>query len=379
MKIRKAFKFRLKTRAHHHNKLSQFSGCQRFVWNAFLAMQKDRLERSERIMSYVDMAKELIGLKYKSETSFLKDVHSQTLQQTLKSLDRALKDGLRKKKGFPKFRRKGRSESFKYPQGIKLEGGSIFLPKIGWIKLFLSQTVEGKICQVTVSKSGDHWFVSIQVEIDIEKPAHSSISAVGIDLGVKRFATLSNGEYYLPLNSFKKLEKMLVKEQRKLSRKQKFSNNWKRQKRRVQKIHTKIANARKDYLNKISSNICKNHALVVLEELDISQMSKRQSLDTRKKSQALNRSILDQGWYEFRRQVAYKQEWLGGQMMLVDPKNTSRTCPKCRFVSKENRKTQSAFCCQSCLYQGHADEVAAVNILMAVGHTVSACGETKAA
>jgi len=379
MKIRKAYKFRLKTRPQLRNVLSQFSGSQRFVWNTFLALQKERLDRSEKIMSYVDMAKELTRLKQNPETSFLKDVHSQTLQQTLKNLDRALKEGLRKKKGFPKFRKKGRNESFKYPQGIKLKDNSIFLPKIGWVKLFLSQKVEGKICQVTVSQSGLHWFVSIQVEIDIAKPTHSSTSAVGIDLGVKRFATLSNGEHYLPLNSFKKLEKKLAKEQRKLCRKEKFSNNWKKQKRKIQKIHIRIASARKDYLSKLSSNICKNHALVVLEDLDVSQMSQRKSLDTRKKSQALSRSILDQGWYEFRRQIAYKQEWLGGQLLLVDPKNTSRTCPKCQFVSKENRKTQSHFCCQQCGYQGHADEVAAVNILMAVGHTVSACGDTKAA
>jgi putative transposase len=154
-------------------------------------------------------------------------------------------------------------------------------------------------------------------------------------------------------------------------RKKKFSSNWKKQKQRISKIHIKIANTKNDYLHKESTTISQNHAVVVLEDLQIGNMSKAAKGNVEnpgknvKAKSGLNKSILDQGWAEFRRQLEYKQLWTGGELIAVPPQYTSQTCPSCGTVSQENRKTQSKFECE-CGYQGNADHVAAMNIL-AVG------------
>jgi putative transposase len=148
-----------------------------------------------------------------------------------------------------------------------------------------------------------------------------------------------------------------------MSRKQKFSNNWKKAKTKVQKIHAAIANARKDFLHKTSTTISQNHALVCIDDLQVKNMSRsakgNREQPGKKVAQksGLNRSILDQGWGEFRRQLEYKAQWNGGIMLAVPPHNTSRTCPCCGYVSEENRQTQAKFQCVDCGYENHADVV----------------------
>ena len=382
MLIRKAFKFRLKTNRPIESKMAQFAGCCRFVWNKALALQKERLEAGEYCLSYPETAAELLKWKTDPESSFLKEAPSQALQQTLKNLDKALKEAFDKKnpKRFPKFKKKGFHDSFRFPQGFKLDGNRFFLPKLGWVRFFKSRDIEGLPKNITVSRQGKNWFASVQVETEIVQPVHPSGSAIGIDMGVKRFATLSDGSFIEPLSSFRKLEKKLAREQRKLARKVKGSNNRRKQKAKVGQIHIKIANARNDFTHKASTATSKSHAVVVLEDLRIRNMSRSAKGDldepgrnVRAKS-GLNKSILDQGWHEFRRQLEYKQTWRGGMVIAVPPQNTSRTCPACGLVSRENRKTQSRFTCVQCGFVENADFVAATNIL-AVGHTVAACGE----
>ena len=375
MKVLKANKYRLRVRSKHMVLLARFAGCQRWVWNHFLALQKQRLDSGLRCLSYPDMCKELASLKKEEKSAFLSEAPSQTLQQTLKDLDRALKDSFSKKVAFPNFKKRGASDSFRYPQGFRTEDAKIYLPKLGWMKFYSSSFLPSQLSNATVSRRGKHWYVSVQYELEVKPPRHPSRSRVGIDMGIKRFATLSTGEYLLPLNSFKKLERKLAREQRALSRKVKGSSNWQKQKYRVQNIHIKIADARRDYLHKASTSISKNHAIVVLEDLKVCQMSHRNPKEENGVAKRnLNRRILDQGWYEFRRQLEYKQQWRGGSVLLVNPRNTSRTCPKCGHISPDNRKSQSVFRCQRCEFSGNADLIAACNILMAVGHTVSACG-----
>ena len=219
--------------------------------------------------------------------------------------------------------------------------------------------------------------MSIQTEFEQEILVHQG-SEIGIDMGVARFATLSNGDYFEPLNSFKKHQNALKKAQQSLSRKVKFSQNWLKQKAKIGKIHHNISNARKDYLHKISTQISKNHAMIFVEDLQVGNMSKsakgtteQQGKNVAQKS-GLNRSILDQGWYEFRRQLEYKSAWRGGYLIAVNPKNTSRTCPCCGHIGKENRQTQADFACVECGYQENADVVGAINVLRA-GHAQLAC------
>lgn len=348
-----------------------------------LGVQKERLDAGELVLRYNKSA--LLLPEWKKDLLWLKtDAHSQALQQTLKSLDRALMEAFDKSnpKQFPRFKKKGQKDSFRYPQGCMLDQANsrIYLPKIGWVRYRNSRKVLGTVKNVTVSRSGDNWFVSIQTEREVETPKHPAISAVGIDMGIARFATLSNGDIVMPLNSFKKHEKILAREQRKLARKVKFSNNWYKQKKKITRLHQRISNVRTDFLHKATTTLSQNHAVVVLENLRIKNMSassrgtKDQPGRNVNQKKERNRSILDQGWFEFRRQLEYKQQWTGGLVLAVPPQNTSRTCPACGHVSADNRKTQAKFLCVECGYSDNADLVAAKNIL-AAGHAVTACGE----
>jgi putative transposase len=189
-------------------------------------------------------------------------------------------------------------------------------------------------------------------------------------MGIVRFATLSDGTFYTPLNSFRRHEQALAKAQRSLSRKSKYSNNWRKEKVRVQRIHVRIGNARRDYLHKISTTISQNHAVVCIEDLKVSSMSQRATRDqvpSVSGKRRLNKSILDQGWFEFRRQLDYKLKWNGGRLIAVSPRNTSIKCPQCRHIAKENRRSQSEFECSACGFRGNADLVGALNVLRA-GH-----------
>ena len=360
--------------------MAQTAGCVRLVWNKSLASVKESLDKKDGYKGYVPMAGELKNWKKDDGTAFLKLVHSQPLQQTLKDLDRALRDAFKKQKGFPSFKKKGREKAFRYPQGVKIEEDKVYLPKIGWVKFQSSMEIEGDIKNTTVSFYAGHWYVAFQTEFEMADPIHNSTSKVGVDLGVAKFATMSDGQEIAPLNSLRSLEGKLKKAQKSLSRKQKGSNNRQQQKYKLQRIHKKISDVRQDFLHKASTNLSKNHAVIVIEDLRVKNMSssaKGTIEDPGKNVKAksgLNKSILDQGWYEFRRMLEYKQEWRGGKVIVIPAHHTSQKCSKCGWTEKDNRKTQSSFCCVKCGHSENADLNAAKNIL-AAGSTVIACGD----
>jgi putative transposase len=380
-----AYIFQLRPKFEQEAQMRRFAGCCRFVWNKALALEKETYEAGGKRNGYHRLAGFLRDWKKLEETSFLAEAHSQILQQTLKDLDRAYVNFFQKRAESPRFKKKGMHDAFRYPQGFKLEQGNsrIFLPKIGWVRYRNSRGAEGTPKQATVSLSAGKWYVSIQTEREVAPPEHSSTSAIGIDMGIARFAAFSDGVGLTPLNSFRKHERKLATMQRALSRKVRFSANWNKQKSKVQRLHKKIADVRNDFLHKSTTTISKNHAVVVMEDLKIKNMSAAASgsLETpgrnvRAKS-GLNKSILDQGWYEFRRQLEYKLAWAGGMLIVVPPQYTSRTCHECGNVDKNNRVTQAKFVCTACGHTDNADHNAALNIL-AAGLAVSACGAGKA-
>lgn len=362
--------------------MRRFAGACRFVFNRALARQNENHEAGNKYIPYGKMASWLVEWKNATETQWLKDAQSQPLQQSLKDLERAYKNFFRKRAAFPRFKKRGQNDAFRYPQGVKLdqENSRIFLPKLGWMRYRNSRQVTGVVKNVTVSQSCGKWYISIQTESEVSTPAHPSASMVGLDAGVAKLATLSDGTVFEPVNSFQKNQKTLARLQRQLSRKVKFSNNWQKQKRKIQRLHSRIANIRRDYLHKVTTTVSKNHAMIVIEDLKVSNMSKsaagtvsQPGRNVRAKS-GLNRSILDQGWYEMRRQLEYKQLWRGGQVLAVPPAYTSQRCACCGHTAKENRLSQSQFRCQVCGYTANADVNGARNIL-AAGHAVLACGE----
>jgi putative transposase len=384
MKIRKAFKYRLKINDAQKQKMSSFAGSCRFVWNKALSIQRERLDNKQPLLSYNELAAALVQWKSEEATTFLRDAPSQSLQQALRQLDRAFREAFDKKnqKQFPRFKKKGMRDSFCYPQDFQPDESNsrIYLPKISYVGYRKSREIEGIPKNVTVSLHAGAWYVSIQTAQEVEQPIHSKTSMVGIDVGIKHFATLSDGTIYSSRNAYRHYEGGLRYYQRCLSRKQKFSKNWCETKKIIQGIHTKIANIRQDDLHKISNDISKNHAIIVLEDLRIKNMSAsasgtRESPSTHLKAKAgLNKSILDQGWGEFARQLEYKQLWKGGRTIFVPPRNTSRACSQCGHTSAENRRTQARFACTVCNYTNNADINAAYNIV-AAGHAVLACGE----
>jgi putative transposase len=384
MKRLQALKYELMPNGEQARQMRRFAGSCRFVFNKALALQKSRYEQGEKKLGYAGLCKLLTDWRNGVETPWLKDAPTHPLQQTLKDLERAYTNFFQKRADFPRFKKKGQRDSFRYPdpKQIKLEQGNnrLFLPKLGWLRYRNSRAVLGEVKNATVSLSAGKWYVSIQTEQEIEQPVPEATSAIGVDMGIARFATLSDGSFYEPLSSFRKHEQRLVRYQRAMSRKQKFSNNWKKTKAKVQKFYARIGNVRRDYLHKCSTDISKNHAMVCVEDLQVKNMSRSASgtmnapgKNVRAKS-GLNKSILDQGWFEFRRQLDYKLAWRGGWLVAVPPRNTSRTCPACGHVSAENRKTQAKFACVECGYEENADVVGAINIL-ARGHRVAACGE----
>ncbi|MBV6273872.1 transposase [Alcaligenaceae bacterium CGII-47] len=388
MRRLQAFKYELRPDGQQQRQMRRFAGSCRFVFNKALALQKARYEQGEKKLGYAGLCKELTAWRNGPETPWLKDAPVHPLQQTLKDLERAYANFFAKRADFPRFKKKGQSDSFRYPdpKQIKLDQGNarIFLPKLGWLRYRNSREVLGTAKNVTVSLSGGKWFVSIQTEREVDQPLPQSTTAVGIDMGIARFATLSDGSHLEPLNSFKRHESALRKAQQAMSRKTKFSNNWKKAKARVQRIHSRIGNTRRDYLHKATTTISQNHAMVCIEDLQVRNMSKSAAGTTevpgrnvRAKS-GLNKAILDQGWFEFRRQLDYKLAWNGGYLIAVPPQNTSRTCPACGHVSKDNRQTQAQFACVECDFEENADLVGAMNVLRA-GHARFACEVSGAA
>lgn len=382
--IQRAFKFRLRPTDGQAQKMARQAGCARFVWNALLAETKRRLDAKEKRPSYAGMCQFITKMRGAEETAWLAECHVHTQQQKVRDLDRALADCFRKKKGFPKFKKKGIGDSFRYPSSVKVDQSRVWLPKIGWVRYWDSRPISGKIKQATVTKRGAHWFVSILCEIERDIPAANNNPPVGIDLGIARFATLSDGTFFEPLNAFRKIERRLRVEQQGLSRKVKGSSNRKKQAAKVARLHVRAADARNDYLHKVSTTIAKNHGVVAMEDLSIGNMSKSAAgtvdepgRNVQAKS-GLNKSILDQGWYSFRVMLGWKLAERGGRMILVNPRNTSRACPVCGTVSADNRKSQAVFRCVSCGHEAHADENAALNILMAAGQAVTACGSNAA-
>ncbi|MCL5673752.1 MAG: transposase [Deltaproteobacteria bacterium] len=402
MNINQAYKFKLKTNSETETALGGYLGCSRFVWNKALALIKLRLENknTEKVVSknltvghrynaqdylprYNELAAMLAFWKKTGECSFLNKAPSQVLQQTLKDLDQAIKDAFKSGNGkrFPKFKKKGYSETgIRFPQGFKLENNRIFLPKTGWIRFFKSRNAKGTVKSVTVKKEVDGYYISVLTEQVIEKGRWADIknlNPIGMDAGVKKIMTLSNGAYFEPLD-FSKADKKISKEQCSLDRKQhsrkkgdktKKSKNYIKQAKKVSQAFKKKSDTKIDYLHKVSAAIAKNHGFVAVENLSVDNMTKSAKGTTDnpgrnvKAKSGLNRSILAQAWSMFYDMLEYKLLFSGGQLVRVNPSGTSQECPVCHNKHKDNRKTQETFFCISCGFTANADLVGAGNIL----------------
>lgn len=380
MQIYKGYKYRLQTTRSTGGKCTRFAGACRFVWNKMLALNAGRYLAGVPRLSYHDAAALVAWWKTSEEYGWLKHVHSQVLQQCLKDLERAYTNLWAGRAAPPRSRKKLRADSFRYPQGFKVEGRRVSLPLIGWAAFWKSREMEGTIKHVTISRQSPHWFVSFQVEMERDAAVHPATAAVGIDLGIATFAASSDGALHPPLNAYRRVAKKQARLQRRLAGMVKYSCNWKKPQRRLAHLATRLANCRHDFLHKLSTETSKNHAVIVVEDLQVRNMSQsaKGTVDAPGKNVAqksgLNKASLDQGWGMFRAMLVDKQAWRGGEVIAVNPRATSQTCPECGHVAPANRVQQALFSCVACGYTYHADVVAARNILaLGLRERLNAC------
>ncbi len=365
----KAQKVRLYPNKEQQKIISSQIGGVRYVYNRALALRKFAYSKFGLKIGKFALINHITKLKKREKTSWLKEIDSQAIQQSIGNMDRAYQHFF-KGGGYPKFKSRHHSkQSYQYPQRVKIEGNNLFLPKVGWVKCKgLRKEFVGKIKTVTVSYEAYQYHASILVDIkEKERVSSHNSKAVGIDVGVSLVVADSNGRKVKPLDLVKELSKLRTKAQQ-LSRKKKGSKNRAKAKMRLAKINLKIANKRKDFLHKLSKQYSENQTVVV-EDLKIKNMTKATKGTVEKPSKnasakrALNRVITQQSWGLFFELLEYKLRGRGGQLIKVDPKFTSQTCNECGHISKENRKSQDKFVCTSCGHSANADINASKNIL----------------
>ena len=246
-------------------------------------------------------------------------------------------------------------------------------PKLGWVRLRLSRPVTGELRNASIAREGERWCCALQVQLPDVAPAADLPPTLGVDLGVAAFAATSDGQIVAPLRALKRQQARLRRHQRRVSRKVKGSRNRGKAVARLGALHRRIARQRSDWLHKLTSDLASRHPVIAIEDLQVAALSAsargtagRPGKNVRQKA-GLNRSILDAAWGEFRRQIDYKLQAVGGRTIAVNPAYTSRTCRICGHESADNRKTQALFACVACGHREHADVHAAKNIL-AAGH-----------
>ena len=367
----KGIKYRIYPTVEQEQQLLQEVGNQRFLWNSFLSKQISLYERKKKFKFYGDMQDYLV-YTFKDKHEFLRLGSSKSLQQTLRDLEKALKDCYKLGFGFPKFKEKGKKDSFRVPQSFTVGRRSITVPKIGIIKINKSCSLNGKPKNLTISKDiNGKWYVSVCVEFE-PKPLKKTDKLIGIDLGTVRLATSSKNHIkksFKEVKYVRELNRQIKTKQRELSRKELKSSNWLKAKATLQKLHLKLRNMRQNRLHKFSTMLVTNFDTIVVEDLKTKNMTrsakgtlKKPGKNVKQKS-GLNRSILKEGWYILIHMLAYKCDWYGKEFIRVDPKFTSQICSSCGFKSKKNRKSQSKFECQKCGFKINADHNAAKNIL----------------
>ena len=360
------FKTELKVNISQRILLAKHAGTARHAYNWGLALcekllkyNRENPEERLKFPSSIDLHKLLVAL-VKPANNWYYEVSKCAPQYALHQLRQAFADFFKKKiingkpVGFPRFKKKSKHNSFTLDGSIKVvDHKKIKVPCIGVLKTYERLPFGFKPKNVTISRQADRWFISFKVEIDPQAD-EKFCQAVGVDLGVKNLATLSTGQVIEGAKSYKKLEQKLRRLQRDVSRKKLKSNNWYKAQLKVARLHRIIANLRKDTLHKLTTNLAKNHGKIVIEDLNVSGMMANRKL---------SKAIADMGLFEFRRQLNYKCELYGSQLIVADrffP--SSKTCSACGQVKKTFSLSERTFNCE-CGFSCDRDLNASYNLV----------------
>lgn len=373
MKEQLGYKYRIYPDATQELLFRRTVGCCRLVYNLCLEQRSMAYAMADRRrLSSYDQIKELPGLK--AEAPFLRQVPNHCLQQTIIDLDRAFKNFFKGHAKYPKARRKFQSESFRFPdpKQVRIDAGRIFLPKAGWVKLVMHRPYHGAVKNVTVSTSGDHWYVSVQTEREVADPidllANPDAVELGGDIGITNALALSDGSVYdLPRMSDKEKRREAALSKT-VSRRQKGSKNRLRALRDLRRLKARITRRRRDAKHKMTTEVMRRCDVIYLEDLKLRNMtaSARGTVEEPGSNVAqkagLNRAILDVSPGETRLQFEYKMRRKGGAVIVVPPHRTSQRCSVCGHTEAGNRPGRDTFLCLSCGHAACADANASSNI-----------------
>lgn len=377
MLVHKAYRYELDPNNCQRTTLHQHAGVARFTYNWGLEQRISLFKENQGKERFTDAMKQhrLLNSLKRFQFPWMYQCSKCAPQEALRDLHRAflnfhrgMKTG--KKVGFPRFKRKGVRDSFRLTGTIRFQGRKIQLPRIGKIKIKERRKsyYKGRILSVTVRRRADRWFVAVTVQEDIPDPKPKGRKAVGVDLGLKTLATLSDGIKIVNPRALGRRLKKLRRLARSLSRKKKGSKNREKARLRLAKMYLKIFNIRQDTLHKTTTHLAKSHSKIVIEDLGVSGMLK---------NRRLARAIADVGWYEFRRQLEYKCKWYGSQL-IVAPRTfpSSKKCSGCGHKKKELSLSERVYVCKACSLRINRDLNAALNLVTASwSETQTACGE----
>jgi putative transposase len=367
MKTVKAYRYEIKPNVRERILLAKHAGAARFAYNWGLKQRIDFYEKDKTSTNAIEQHRVLNSLKTQ-EFPWMYEVSKCAPQEALRDLEKAFQNfyrGLKQGKqvGFPKFKKKGKRDSFRLTGTIKVNSRTVQLPRLGILRLKESTHVEGKILSATISREADRWYVSITLEEEIESPLPICGDPIGIDLGLTSFLTTSDGNKITPPKPLNKALKKLKRLSKKHSRKKLGSNNRKKSAFSLARHHRKIGNKRRDFLHKLSTTLTKTKSAIVVEDLDVKEMLQKKSL---------NRHIADVGWTGFIQMLEYKAKWYGSCLKKAPRYFAStKTCSSCGHIKEKLALHTRQWVC-NCGVKHDRDINAAINLLKL--HTGSSPG-----